>query len=148
LVFKETLLKPLLKRFADPTERCREASIELATRCIACTADAGPILPYFFPALLQRGLGSNWSLDAELMVFIHDRESHDARKRGKVIDPVRSSAGNFDPDLLFVELIGKPPLPHPAATLPCVIHFKFRRISVVFLLLRFLKKSGSPLLCY
>ena len=46
------LMKPLLKRLADPVERCRDLAATMLCRFVAVVLDLGRALPYFFPALM------------------------------------------------------------------------------------------------
>uniref|UniRef100_A0A3Q3X073 Uncharacterized protein n=1 Tax=Mola mola TaxID=94237 RepID=A0A3Q3X073_MOLML len=48
------LLKPLLRCFADPMERCRETAIAITTDFIRCVPKPEESLPYLMPCLAQR----------------------------------------------------------------------------------------------
>lgn len=48
------LLKPLLRCFADPMERCRETAIAITTEFIRCVPKPEECLPYLMPCLAQR----------------------------------------------------------------------------------------------
>lgn len=52
-VFTE-LLKPLLKSFFDPVEKCRELSIDLVFSCLKCVQNPEEYLSYTIPILVQR----------------------------------------------------------------------------------------------
>lgn len=83
-IFRD-ICKSIFKRFADPIEKCRELSLTLTKKMIEHSSDVGLVLPYFFPAILQRiprGLG----YDEELKIFVYDMEAHDAFRRGKAVD--------------------------------------------------------------
>ena len=50
-------MKPLLRRFADPMETCREIAIRLMVKFVentVVTPDLAPTLPYAWPAILER----------------------------------------------------------------------------------------------
>jgi len=48
------VLKPVLKRFSDPVERCRELAVRIMTACVQHTTDIQPWLPYLLPVLALR----------------------------------------------------------------------------------------------
>lgn len=53
----ESLLKPLLKRMKDKSEKCRECAIKILCSLVENTSDLVGMLPYVFPTLVSR-LGS------------------------------------------------------------------------------------------
>ena len=52
-VFSE-ILKPLLKAFSDPVEKCRELSIDMVLAFMKCLPQNDGNLSYIFPILVQR----------------------------------------------------------------------------------------------
>ena len=48
------LLKPLLKEFSDPTERCREISVDMVKKFLSLVPSPEDSLPYIMPVLVQR----------------------------------------------------------------------------------------------
>ncbi|CAH3109869.1 unnamed protein product [Porites lobata] len=52
-VFEE-ILKPVLKLFSDPTEKCRELSLQMVTEFAKQVVDMSQFLPYVIPAVVQR----------------------------------------------------------------------------------------------
>ena len=52
-ILDETL-KPVLKAFSDPVEKCRELSMNFVTEAITKTARPEEYLPYIIPVLVQR----------------------------------------------------------------------------------------------
>ena len=79
------ICKPIFKKFADPSGKCRELSMKLTKMFFQNATDFVPILGYFIPALMQR-IPPEIAFDEEMKVFISDFESHDAYKRGKAVD--------------------------------------------------------------
>ena len=77
--------RPLFRRMSDEVEKCRELALRLISVFFALVSDLVPYLGYFFPCVLQR-LPSGIAYDEELMVFVHDYESHEAFKRGRAVD--------------------------------------------------------------
>lgn len=77
------LMKPLLKRFGDKAEKCRELAISMTAKFMAVIADLGFSLPYVMPAVTER-LGQQWQYDLDLKVFVRDVDAHDAHRRGRV----------------------------------------------------------------
>ena len=53
VIFME-ILKPMLKTFSDPVEKCRELSIGIVHRCFEKVSDPEERLSYVFPVLVQR----------------------------------------------------------------------------------------------
>lgn len=84
VVFRE-LAKPIFKRFADPVEKCREGAFKLTQAFFECSSDLVLVLGYFIPALMQR-VPSGVTFDEEMKVFVFDKESHEAYRRGKAVD--------------------------------------------------------------
>lgn len=78
------LSRPLLRCFADPVERHREAAITIYTALAERVVDLAPHLPYVFPVLLSRCTSACF-FDAELELFVFDVDALDAFKRGKAI---------------------------------------------------------------
>jgi hypothetical protein len=79
------LSKPLFKRFADPVEKCRELSHQITQFFFGKCQDLVPVLGYYFPALMQRQ-PTDIGYDEELKIFVLDKESHLAFKRGKAVE--------------------------------------------------------------
>jgi hypothetical protein len=78
-------MKPLLRRFADPTEICREISIRLLIRFVEnelITPDLAPTLPYAWPAILER-TSRDWAYDEETKCFTENPEMFEEKRRGK-----------------------------------------------------------------
>jgi hypothetical protein len=50
----DALLKPLLKRLKDKSEKCRDLSIRILKSLVECTSDLSAMLPYIFPTLVGR----------------------------------------------------------------------------------------------
>ncbi|XP_068729927.1 dynein axonemal assembly factor 5-like [Montipora capricornis] len=50
----EEILKPALKLFADPTEKCRELSVQLVSEFSKQVTDLSQFLPYLIPTVVQR----------------------------------------------------------------------------------------------
>ncbi|XP_074630792.1 dynein axonemal assembly factor 5-like [Acropora palmata] len=48
------ILKPALKLFADPTEKCRELSVQLVSEFAKQVTDLSQFLPYIIPTIVQR----------------------------------------------------------------------------------------------
>jgi hypothetical protein len=46
-------LKPLLKRFADPSENCRELALDITLSFMDVVSDLGLCLPYLIPAIME-----------------------------------------------------------------------------------------------
>jgi len=84
VVFRE-LAKPIFKRFADPVEKCREGAFKLTQAFFECSSDLVLVLGYFIPALMQR-VPSGVTFDEEMKVFVFDKESHEAYRRGKAVE--------------------------------------------------------------
>lgn len=53
----DALLKPLLKRMKDRSEKCRECAVKILRSLVENTSDLSAALPYIFPSLVGR-LGS------------------------------------------------------------------------------------------
>lgn len=79
------ICRPLFKRFADSTEKCRELAQRITKLFFQRSLDIVPVLAYYFPALMQR-IPSGLAYDEELKVFVTDLEAHNAYKRGKAIE--------------------------------------------------------------
>ena len=78
-------MKPLLRRFADPVESCREIATRLLIRFVespAITPDLAPTLPYAWPAILERTT-RDWAYDEETKTFTEDPEMYEEKRRGK-----------------------------------------------------------------
>ena len=78
-------MKPLLRRFADPMESCREISIRIMVQFVsipAITPDLAPTLPYAWPAILER-TSRDWAYDEETKTFTEDPELFEEKRRGK-----------------------------------------------------------------
>ena len=81
------LTRPLLTRFDDNSERCREVAILLWARLASrlSPVDLAPALPYLFPTLVERAARA-MEYDAETLVFVGNAKLHEAHKRGRVVD--------------------------------------------------------------
>jgi hypothetical protein len=81
------LTRPLLTRFDDSAERCREVAILLWARLALrlSPVDLAPALPYLFPTLVER-CARAMEYDAELETFVGNAALHEAHKRGRVVD--------------------------------------------------------------
>ena len=94
---RTALLRPLLRRLSDRSEKCREAACQLLLRfcgdsLFTSTANANPnftikeytaILPYLFPAVVDRSPDC-FVFDPEQNVFARSKEAFEAEKRGRV----------------------------------------------------------------
>jgi len=83
-VFRE-IAKPIFKRFADPVEKCRELALKLTQAFFDNSSDLVLVLGYFIPAIMQR-IPSGVTFDEDMKVFVFDRETHEAYRRGKAVD--------------------------------------------------------------
>ena len=79
------ICRPLFKRYTDSTEKCREYAYKITQQFFEKSCNIVPILPYYFPALLQR-IAEKGFFDDDMKVFVNDVESHEAYKRGKAVD--------------------------------------------------------------
>lgn len=79
------ICKPIFKRYADSSEKCREISQRITKLFFDHAIDFVPVLGYYFPALMQR-LPAGLAYDEDLQVFVTDIEAHNAYKRGKAVD--------------------------------------------------------------
>ena len=84
VVFRE-IAKPIFKRFADPIEKCRELALKLTQSFFDNSSDLVLVLGYFIPALMQR-IPSGITFDEDMKVFVFDKETHEAYRRGKAVD--------------------------------------------------------------
>ena len=75
--------KPLLKLFADPSERVRELAVRIYTGFIAASQNLAPVLPYFFPVLMSR-ISPEVGYDVENEVFYKDHKENIAKNMGRV----------------------------------------------------------------
>ncbi|CAE7268083.1 Dnaaf5, partial [Symbiodinium pilosum] len=50
----DAMLKPLLKRFKDKSEKCRELAVKILRSLVENTSDLAAALPYIFPTLVSR----------------------------------------------------------------------------------------------
>ncbi|EDV28055.1 uncharacterized protein TRIADDRAFT_53253 [Trichoplax adhaerens] len=50
----KAIIKPLLKRFSDPVEKCRQLSIKLTSSFLSKVKNYGDILPYLIPCVRSR----------------------------------------------------------------------------------------------
>lgn len=50
----EEILKPILKLFSDPTEKCRELSVQMVSEFAKQVTDLWSFLPYIIPTVVQR----------------------------------------------------------------------------------------------
>jgi len=91
-LFRE-ICKPLFKRFADPTEKCRELSQIISKEFFIRSNDISAVLGYYFPALMNR-LPTGIAYDDSLKIFVTDLESHDAYKRGRAVNRQDKSDSN------------------------------------------------------
>lgn len=82
-VFAE-LQKPLLRRLSDSAEKCRELSIILLTMFLSRCEDLGPVLPYMFPAVMDRN-SDTFVFDVQNNEMVRDLDAHEAKQRGKAI---------------------------------------------------------------
>lgn len=60
---------------------CRESAIRAVTLFVDHVPDLTPHLAHLFPVVMARGVPVGSLYDAELQLFIHDTEEHDAYKR-------------------------------------------------------------------
>jgi hypothetical protein len=101
----EELSKPLLKRFGDSSEKCRELSVRLLSWLLRVCKNLTAVMPYMWPAVMRR-LAPGHAYDQvmnmfggptppsfifcshlllllqESCIFVHDIASHEAWKRG------------------------------------------------------------------
>mmetsp|Transcript_11682 Transcript_11682/g.21301 ORF Transcript_11682/g.21301 Transcript_11682/m.21301 type:complete len:801 (-) Transcript_11682:26-2428(-) len=82
-VFGE-LQKPLLRRLSDPSEKCRELSITLLIKFLGVCQDLGRVLPYLFPALMERN-SQTFIFNYEANEMIRDDGAFEAKQRGKSV---------------------------------------------------------------
>ena len=75
------VMKPLLKRFADPVEKCRELALKMTASFMTVIANYGEVLPYVFPSLMDRA-SQCFGFDMEQKCFVRDIEEHEAARRG------------------------------------------------------------------
>ena len=92
---RTALLRPLLRRLSDRSEKCREATCQLLLRfcgdsLFASTTNANftfreypQVLAYLFPALVDRSPDC-FVFDPEQNVFARSKQVHEAEKRGRV----------------------------------------------------------------
>ena len=83
-VFRD-VCKKIFKRFADPSEKCRELAQKITASFFERCSDIVPTLGYYFPALLQR-IPSGSGYDEDMKVFVSNIEEHDAYRRGRAVD--------------------------------------------------------------
>lgn len=79
------IMKPLLKRFADHSERCRELAVLLTTKFLSLALDFSSALPYVVPALMERA-APRVGFDLDQNEFVADQEANEAKRRGRVVD--------------------------------------------------------------
>jgi hypothetical protein len=77
----DELSKPLMKRFEDASEKCRELSVKLMTWLVKHCKNLVGSLPYLWPAVMRR-VAKGHAYDHESCIFVHDKEAHEAWKRG------------------------------------------------------------------
>lgn len=83
-VFRD-ICKKVFKRFADPSEKCRELAQKITHNFFEQCSDIVPTLGYYFPALIAR-IPPGFGYDEDLKVFVSNMEEHDAYKRGRAVD--------------------------------------------------------------
>lgn len=83
-IFRE-VAKPVFKRFADAVEKCREVAFRITQAFFEHSADLVLVLGYFIPALMQR-IPDGMAYDEDMKVFVFDKETHEAYRRGKAVD--------------------------------------------------------------
>jgi hypothetical protein len=83
-VFRD-VCKKVFKRFADPSEKCRELAQKITLAFFQRCTDIVPTLGYYFPALMQR-VPAGFGYDEEMKIFVADLEEHDAYRRGRAVD--------------------------------------------------------------
>lgn len=85
------ILKPLLKEFSDPVEKCRELSIEIIKDFMTRVADPEDYLPFVIPVLVQR-LGQqeitepSEELRLLLVEFLKEILEHSGKKLSVYLD--------------------------------------------------------------
>ena len=103
-VFRDTC-KPVFKRFADMSEKCRETALKITLAFFERATDLVSVLGYFFPVLMQR-LPSGLAYDEEMKIFVTEIEAHEEFRRGKAVDRqdrVGTAAGGGAATLKVVE---------------------------------------------
>jgi len=83
-VFRDTC-KPVFKRYADTSEKCRELALKITLTFFERATDLVPVLGYFFPVLMQR-LPAGLAYDEDMKIFVTDIEAHEEFRRGKAVD--------------------------------------------------------------
>ena len=83
-VFRD-ICKKVFKRFADPSEKCRELAQKITCNFFEQCSDIVPTLGYYFPALMAR-VPPGFGYDEDLKVFVSNLEEHEAYKRGRAVD--------------------------------------------------------------
>lgn len=81
----EDIGKSIFRLFADSVEKCRELSLRATLLFFEKVADVTPVLNFFFSAIMQR-LPANIGYDEDLEIFVYDKTSHEAYRRGKAVD--------------------------------------------------------------
>ena len=79
------VFKPLLRRFSDEAESCRELSVRLVAKYITVCEDIDYALPYLFPALMER-CSKSFDVDFTTNQFFRvDTSDHEDRLRGRAV---------------------------------------------------------------
>eukprot|EP00752_Nemacystus_decipiens_P006102 g5507.t1 len=114
-ILMQALAKVMFKGLADPTEACREASIEAATLFVEHVSDLTPHLAYLFPILMARVVPAGSLYDPSLRLFVHNNDEHEAYKRGRATErqdqhvPIlqRVTEGSEELRLSLCRLVGR-----------------------------------------
>lgn len=84
-IFPE-VMKPVLKRFDDSVERCRELAVSMIQRFLAVITDVAPALPYVVPVMIERIVPADLGYDHDMNIFVKSLEKHEEHRRGRVLD--------------------------------------------------------------
>ena len=81
----EVIFKGLLKRFGDDSERCRELAVQLVMKYLSICSDVDYVLPYLFPALMER-CSHSFEIDFNTNEFFRaDTSEHEDKLRGRAV---------------------------------------------------------------
>ena len=87
------ILKPLLKSFSDPVEKCRELSLEILSQFLRQVKDPEEYLPFIIPVVVQR-LGqqeiteSSEELRFQLVSFMQEILERSGKKLAVYLDDI------------------------------------------------------------
>eukprot|EP00040_Diaphanoeca_grandis_P015851 m.81391 g.81391 ORF g.81391 m.81391 type:complete len:844 (-) comp25414_c0_seq1:127-2658(-) len=95
-ILMDATLKPLLKLFADPTEKCRELSVELITDFTQAVTSVEPMLPYIVPVITSRLGQSELIESSEEVRLLHMHLIH------TLLDKAKESSNMYLDDYLQV----------------------------------------------